>query len=80
MPALSPAMAGSRWRRLVRRVHGREVKGMVMKRCYGCHRYLGHYTPPPDGYVGPQYDCSGTDDVMLCPEWIEGMVENCKVD
>ncbi len=48
---------------------------MVMKRCYGCHRYLGHYTPPPDGYVGPQYDCSGTDDVMLCPEWIEGMVE-----
>lgn len=28
---------------------------MVMKRCYGCHRYLGHYTPPPDGYVGPQY-------------------------
>jgi len=53
---------------------------MVMKRCYECHRYLGHYTPPPDGYVGPQYDCSGTDDVMLCPEWIEGMVENCKVD
>jgi hypothetical protein len=26
--------------------------------------------------MGPQYDCSGTDDVMLCPEWIEGMVED----
>ena len=35
---------------------------------------ISRAAPPMDMWV--PCDCSGTDDVMLCPEWIEGMVEN----